>query len=167
MVFSGGLIDFNTALRSSKLDFKTPKYSDERLISKVKVNKDYFCSTLKFCSQWQNKNSPKSVLNSRQTLHKGKIYASLEAIYKNDSSKSLLVQEGNKFFGYYPHMFILEGLILFPPIESNEVWSIGFIQYGEANESFNNINYGKDLKFVFQAKIYFELNILNKFFIKY
>ena len=63
-----------------------------------------------------------------------------------------MVQEGSKVFGYMPHLFALESFVLFPPIESNEVWTVGFIQYADAEKCYDVIDYEGNIKFVFKIK---------------
>ena len=54
-----------------------------------------------------------------------KIYASIEVDYGDDY---VLVQETEDHFGYIPQTFAAGGTVAFPPIDENEIWTIGFVQ---------------------------------------
>ena len=121
---------------------------------KLETEKKFFCSELEDCSPWPMKQKPFSVKTSQTSLHEGKIYVSLEVYYSNESSKRLAIQESKLEFAYYPHPFFAVGCVLFPPVGTNEIWSIGFIQNLETKESNGKMYYGR-IELVVLIKVLF------------
>ena len=112
----------------TEANFPVPESFHFHLNKVLDVDKDYFCSTLKLCSPWPNKKTLKHVDNYERKKEESKVYCSLGVVYRNDPEARLVVQESEKWFGYYPYVFGSHATILFPPITKDEIWTIGFVQ---------------------------------------
>ena len=109
----------------------TPSISIAKLARiRAGVKYHHFCSKLKECTPWLDKEFPPSVKDSRSSTQKDtnsevKIYASIEVNHKDEY---VYVQETHDKFGYYPQRFVAVGTVAFPPIAAGEIWTIGFVQ---------------------------------------
>ena len=124
-------IFYKQVSKSQRRNFPTPP----SIITKVPrerlgVKDHYYCSKLKSCTPWLSKEFPQSVrrnvrLSQNSKSSEEKIYASIEVDYGDDY---VLVQETEDHFGYIPQTFAAGGTVAFPPIDENEIWTIGFVQ---------------------------------------
>ena len=117
--------------KSKRRSFPTPPWSVAKIPRKrLGVKDHHYCSKLKSCTPWLSKDFPQSVkrnvrLSQSRDSSEEKIYASIEVDYGDDY---VLVQETDDRFGYIPQTFAAGGTVAFPPVDDNEIWTIGFVQ---------------------------------------
>ena len=116
--------------KSKSKEFPTlPPDITEISRERLGVKDHHYCSKLESCTPWLSKGFPQSVRRNIKTSQNNKsledkIYAAIEVDYKDDY---LLVQETHCKVGCIPQRFVAVGTVAFPPINSREIWTVGFV----------------------------------------
>ena len=93
-----------------------------------------------FCSPWPSKSAPASSISNDECPLGGKIYCSVQMFYGEESDNYVLTRETREIFCYQPFWMHATGLVAFPRVKRNEVWTIGWVQ-AIKNESFIDMHY--------------------------